>query len=161
MIPTRIREERERAQLTQQEMADSLGINRRTYSSYETGARGLPIDMLAKIADIFGTTTDYLIGNTDIKKPDKAVKPKPVKKQFWIVAKTKTVLSAVADDIVISESVQEGSKWLAFYEPEINDKLPWRVNHKHLNIRVAEDKFKELFESINRRGEEHGSIQSR
>ena len=146
----RIREERERAQLTQQEMADSLGINRRTYSSYETGARGLPIDMLAKIADIFGTTTDYLIGNTDIKKTDKAVKPKPIRKQFWVVTKTKTVLSAVADDIAISESVQEGSKWLAFYEPEINDKLPWRVNHRHLNIRVAEDKFKELFESINR-----------
>lgn len=114
------------------------------------------------MGQIFGTSTDYLVGNTDIKSTDKTTAPKlPKKKQIWVVAKAKTLLSAAAGDIIISESVQEGSKWLAFYEPEINDKLPWRVNHKHLNIRVAEDKFKELFESINQRGEEHGSIQSR
>ncbi|MBR6476391.1 MAG: helix-turn-helix transcriptional regulator [Lachnospiraceae bacterium] len=147
----RIREERERAQLTQQEMADALGINRRTYSSYETGVRGLPVDVLAKLADMFGTSTDYLLGNTDIKNTDKITTPKlPKKKQFWVVAKKKTVLSAAAGDILISEAVQEGSKWLAFYEPEINEVLPWRANHKHLNIRVTEDKFSEIFDSIDR-----------
>ena len=147
----RIREERERAQLTQQEMADTLGINRRTYSSYETGVRGLPVDVLAKLADMFGTSTDYLLGNTDIKSTDKATAPKlPKKKQFWVAAKKKTVLSAAAGDILISEAVQEGSKWLAFYEPEINEDLPWRANHKHLNIRVTEEKFNEIFDSIDR-----------
>lgn len=55
--------------LTQQNMADKLFINRRTYSSYETGARGIPIEVLSYIADIFNTSTDYLIGRTNVKKP--------------------------------------------------------------------------------------------
>ena len=55
--------------MTQQNMADKLFINRRTYSSYEIGARGIPIEILSQIADIFNTSTDYLIGRTDTKKP--------------------------------------------------------------------------------------------
>lgn len=50
-------------------MADRLFLNRRTYSSYENGIRGIPIEILSGIADIFGTSTDYLIGRTDVKKP--------------------------------------------------------------------------------------------
>ena len=30
----------------------------------------------------------------------------------------------------------------------INPALPWRLNHKHLNIRMREDRFRELFEEI-------------
>lgn len=55
--------------MTQQQMADRLFLNRRTYSSYENGVRGIPIEILSGIADIFGTSTDYLIGRTDVKKP--------------------------------------------------------------------------------------------
>ena len=65
----RIRNIREDADLTQQQMADKLFINRRTYSSYEIGVRGIPIEVLSQIADIFNTSTDYLIGRTDEKKP--------------------------------------------------------------------------------------------
>lgn len=65
----RIKDLREDSDLTQQQMADRLYINRRTYSSYETGVRGIPIEILSDIADIFGTSTDYLIGRTDEKKP--------------------------------------------------------------------------------------------
>ena len=70
----RIREERERAQLTQQEMADSLGINRRTYSSYEIGVRGLPVETLISLAKYFGVTTDYLLGLTDYREPCESVR---------------------------------------------------------------------------------------
>ena len=65
----RIRNLREDADLTQQQMADKLFINRRTYSSYEIGVRGMPIEILSQIADIFHTSTDYLIGRTNIKEP--------------------------------------------------------------------------------------------
>ena len=67
---------------------------------------------------------------------------------MWVRAKEKTQLSAVSQEIIITQSVQEGSKWLAFFEPEVVPSLPWRVNHKHLNIRISEDRFKELFEEI-------------
>lgn len=69
MIYPRIRNLREDSDFTQQQMADKLFINRRTYSSYETGLRGIPIETLSKIADIFNTSVDYLIGRTDFRKP--------------------------------------------------------------------------------------------
>ena len=65
----RIRNLREDNDLTQQDMADKLFINRRTYSCYEIGERGIPIEILSDIADIFNTSTDYLIGRTNVKKP--------------------------------------------------------------------------------------------
>lgn len=65
----RIRNLREDNDLTQQQMADRLFINRRTYSSYEKGVRGIPVEILGNIADIFGTSVDYLMGRTDVKKP--------------------------------------------------------------------------------------------
>ncbi|MBQ8349695.1 MAG: helix-turn-helix transcriptional regulator [Ruminococcus sp.] len=69
MIYPRIRNLREDSDFTQQQMADKLFINRRTYSSYENGLRGIPIETLSKIADIFNTSVDYLIGRTDFRKP--------------------------------------------------------------------------------------------
>lgn len=65
----RIRNLREDMDLTQQNMADKLFINRRTYSSYEIGVRSIPIEILSSIADIFETSTDYLIERTNVKEP--------------------------------------------------------------------------------------------
>lgn len=65
---------------------------------------------------------------------------------MWVRAKAKTQLTAATPDLIITHSVQEGSKWLAFYEPGVCVNLPWRVNHKKLNIRVSEERFRELFE---------------
>ena len=67
MTYKRIRALREDSDLTQQQMADKLFINRRTYSSYEVGSRSIPIEILGKIADIFNTSIDYLVGRTDVK----------------------------------------------------------------------------------------------
>lgn len=64
----RIKDLREDADMTQQQIADKLFINRRTYSSYELGIRGIPTEILSAIADIYDTSTDYLIGRTDMKK---------------------------------------------------------------------------------------------
>ena len=64
----RIKDLREDADLTQQQIADMLFINRRTYSSYELGIRGIPTEILSAIADIYDTSTDYIIGRTNVKK---------------------------------------------------------------------------------------------
>ncbi|MGN1403224.1 MAG: helix-turn-helix domain-containing protein [Ruminococcus sp.] len=69
MAYERIRNLREDADFTQQHMADLLFINRRTYSSYEVGSRMISPEMLGKIADIFQTSVDYLMGRTDIREP--------------------------------------------------------------------------------------------
>jgi transcriptional regulator with XRE-family HTH domain len=52
--------------LTQQEVSDAVGVARETYARYESGARTPDIDMLSRLADLFGVTTDYLLGRTDI-----------------------------------------------------------------------------------------------
>ena len=67
MTYKRIRDLREDSDLTQQQMADKLFINRRTYSSYEVGSRSIPVEILGKIADIFDTSIDYLVGRTNVK----------------------------------------------------------------------------------------------
>lgn len=65
----RIRNLREDSDLTQQQVADKLFITRSAYSNYENGSRAFPLEILCGLADIFGTSVDYLIGRTDTKKP--------------------------------------------------------------------------------------------
>ena len=65
----RIRNLREDSDMTQQQIADKLFISRRAYSNYEIGVRGIPTEILSQIADIYGTSVDYLIGRTNVKKP--------------------------------------------------------------------------------------------
>lgn len=65
----RIRELREDMDLTQKQLADYLHIRQNTYSQYETGQRQLPIDALIALARYYRTSTDYLLGLTDERRP--------------------------------------------------------------------------------------------
>lgn len=65
----RIRALREDRDWTQQRLADLLHINRRTYSAYENGVNAVPIEVLIALAHIYHTSTDYLLGLTDITEP--------------------------------------------------------------------------------------------
>ena len=47
---------------------------KRSYSHYETGSRGIPVEMLIRLADYYDTTIDYLVGRTDNKEPIKPLK---------------------------------------------------------------------------------------
>lgn len=48
--------------LTQQQMADLLGITRQGYGNYESGKRQPDIDTLKKLASFFDVSADYLFG---------------------------------------------------------------------------------------------------
>ena len=67
----RIRDLREDNDLTQTEIANYLHIKQNTYSQYENGQRQLPIDVLIALAKFYKTSTDYILGLTDEKKPYK------------------------------------------------------------------------------------------
>lgn len=56
---------RRTAGLTQGDVATQLGLDRSTYSYYETGFSLPNVDNLKRLADIFGVSTDFLLGRTD------------------------------------------------------------------------------------------------
>ena len=58
----RLRELRKNADLTQAQIAAVLHCAQRTYSGYECGTRGLPIDVLIKLAEYYHTSTDHILG---------------------------------------------------------------------------------------------------
>ena len=62
----RIRDLKEDRDLTQKQIAEILGMSQTGYSKYETGENDIPTAILIKLADFYGTTTDYLLGRIDI-----------------------------------------------------------------------------------------------
>lgn len=65
----RLKDLREDADLTQKAVAEYLHIRQNTYSQYETGQRQIPLEMLIALARYYGTSTDYILGLTNIRKP--------------------------------------------------------------------------------------------
>ena len=65
----RIRDLREDRDLYQKDLADYLNCSQVCYSNYEIGKRDIPTEVLSKLAEFYNTSTDYLLGRTDEKKP--------------------------------------------------------------------------------------------
>lgn len=65
----RIRDLREDKDMTQTQMADILHCSQRIYSNYERGEVDIPTQILIKLAEFHNTSTDYLLGLTDISVP--------------------------------------------------------------------------------------------
>ncbi len=65
----RIRDLREDHDLLQKDLAEMLGCTQVSYSHYELGKRDIPTDILIKLAAYYHTSTDYLLGITDVKTP--------------------------------------------------------------------------------------------
>lgn len=61
----RLRDLREDKDLTQNELAQILGIDQRVYSTYETGKRDMPIKHIIALAKFYNTSTDYILGVTN------------------------------------------------------------------------------------------------
>ncbi len=64
-----IRALREDRDWTQQQVADMLHLNRRTYSAYENGVNAITPELLIQLADLYQTSVDYLLGLTSVKEP--------------------------------------------------------------------------------------------
>ncbi len=65
----RIRELREDHDFTQREIAKMLDMPQPQYYRYEQGFRDIPTDILKKLADIYNTSTDYILERTNNSKP--------------------------------------------------------------------------------------------
>jgi transcriptional regulator with XRE-family HTH domain len=56
-----LRAAREDSKMTQQQVADFLGINKSTYSGYETGKREPDVARIKALADLFSVSGDLLL----------------------------------------------------------------------------------------------------
>jgi transcriptional regulator with XRE-family HTH domain len=54
---------------TQKQVGEYLGISQNTYSQYEIGVLNYPVDVIIKLAQLYGVSTDYLLGLTNEKQP--------------------------------------------------------------------------------------------
>ena len=63
----RMRDLREDADLTQQEVARLLGTSQTMYARYERGANELPIRHLLTLCAIYRVSSDYFLGLSDRK----------------------------------------------------------------------------------------------
>lgn len=69
MISKNLRALREDSDITQTALAKILGVAQNTYSQYENGIIDLTDDIIIKLADFYGTSTDYILDQTNVKKP--------------------------------------------------------------------------------------------
>lgn len=65
----RLKDMREDHDMTQEQVAAFLGMKQSQYSRYERGVRDIPTDILIRLALLYNTSTDYLLGLTDISQP--------------------------------------------------------------------------------------------
>ncbi len=67
----RIKDLREDNDFTQRQIATQLNMKQPQYFRYEKGLCDIPTDILIALADIYNTSTDYILGRTDDPKPPK------------------------------------------------------------------------------------------
>lgn len=62
MLDKRIRQLRLERGINQKDLGNALGVSKQSVSNWENGNIMPSIDLLVRIADYFGVTTDYLLG---------------------------------------------------------------------------------------------------
>ena len=66
----RIRELRTAKGWTQADLAARMNTKRQTIGNYETGFRGLDVETICRLCDIFGCSADYLLGRSPLPSPE-------------------------------------------------------------------------------------------
>lgn len=61
MLSEQLKIIRKANKFTQQGLADAIGIERSTYASYETGRNKPDVNLLSKIAKVFGVSSDFIL----------------------------------------------------------------------------------------------------
>ena len=65
----RLRDLREDHDLSQEQVAAYLGMKQPQYSRYERGLRDIPTDVIIKLAYLYNTSSDYILGLTNDSTP--------------------------------------------------------------------------------------------
>jgi transcriptional regulator with XRE-family HTH domain len=69
MFHDKLKELRQLKNLTTDEVAQNIGVSGSAYRNYERGERSPSFELLVKLADFYGVTTDYLLGRAPAPDP--------------------------------------------------------------------------------------------
>lgn len=117
----RVAQARHAAALTQQQVADALAIPQPQYASYEVGRRRVPVSMLPRLARIFKTTIDGLVGDdtgtataTLTTRRSRRGPPSRIEQQLDAIAKLpkaeQRAVSTVLDAVLAQHGAQIGQE---------------------------------------------------
>lgn len=84
----RLKECRLRLGITKQEAAKRIQISQPAYLRYEAGTRKPSMQTIAKMAEVFSTSTDYLVGNTEETDPDRVIIEKDKNPSLFLLAES-------------------------------------------------------------------------
>ena len=73
LLAKRLKQCRKEKGLTQWEVAVYCDISEKAYQNYELMTREPKLEILAKIADLFDVSLDYLVGRTDQKQVNRPI----------------------------------------------------------------------------------------
>ena len=101
----RLRELREKKRLSQQQLADWLGLTRSSISNYENNTQTPPADTLVRLADIYGVSVDYLLGVKNDRKRVLVIE--------GLTPSQEKALEILAEEFreANSKSIHAGSRW--------------------------------------------------
>lgn len=108
MLKTRLKESRERLDLTQKQIAKIFGIHESTVSGWETGKDLIPLRKLVRYCNLFHYSIDYLLNlsdENDWSDPIEVINPKLIGENLKkIRIKNKHSQEDVANFVKISQS---------------------------------------------------------
>lgn len=61
-VGQKIKQLRNQRKLSQEMLGKRIGVSKSVISSYENGVHSPPYDVLTRLAQVFGVSTDYLLG---------------------------------------------------------------------------------------------------
>ncbi|PRS02334.1 transcriptional regulator [Bacillus atrophaeus] len=108
MLGDRLKELRDSKKLTQDKLAEILGISRGTYAHYEINKRKPDYETLIKLADFYGVTTDYLL-----REESKETKDKILNEEALRLLEDPDTLIAAADGKLTDSILKAAQKIIA------------------------------------------------
>lgn len=135
MVKSKIREIRQKNNITQKNLAEKLGVSRQALCMWESDKRELKAPVLKKIAKIFGVQIDELMNITDesiIKKEMNMATKKLLKATFELLAPDAKKVALTGDfnswdEKGIKMRKYKGGKWKANV-----DCTPGRYEYKYI-----------------------------
>ena len=111
IFPERLKALRKERDQRQEDMAKLLNVLRSTYGEYERGKIVPPFDKIKILADYFGVSVDYLMGNTNFKTHEERHEQDPldISKQVKIMLEylDDSQSALTIDGIVIDDESRE------------------------------------------------------